>query len=375
MKILVLGGTGVISTAVVKLCNEKGLDVTCINRGNKTDENEKLGITVFKCDLNNKEGISAYLNDKQYDVVLDFLCYREKNIADHLDLLKKKVGQYILISTDSVYKVKDDGSYYIEGDELGNPIWSYSVGKIECENYLVSFCEKNKINWTIVRPAITFGNTRIPYGLMPDVGFHYFLVNRIKCGKYIPEWNHGNNVATMVRSEDFAKLFVPLIGNREAYGEIYNVCGDEYISNREILDYVSAYVGENVKTVNVEIDDILSLFKERVGEFAVDRAHDHKVSNAKIKKLSGEAPSISVKDGIAMTLAYYESNNYLRGIDYFFDGRIDRIINESKEVKEKQRFRNYQGGSYLKHRLKYFKGYHFDSKLLTAIRQLYHKFR
>lgn len=342
MEILILGGTGVISTAVVKLCVERGYSVTLVNRGRRKNDNAGLGITVYNCNVSNGAAMRQLLEGKKYDAVVDFLCYSADALKVHLDALKGKTKQYVLISTDSVYKVKENGDVYTEEDELGNPIWKYSTGKVECEEFIKRNHADFGMEYTIVRPAVTFGNTRIPYGLMPKEGYHYFLIDRINNGKYIPIWNDGKNISTIMRSEDFARFFVPLLGNNKAYSETFNVSGDEYASNADVLKWVSEYSGKPVKTVNVSVNEITHVFKDRVGEFAVDRAFDHRVMNAKVKALSGASCTLTIKEGIGKSIAYYEQNDFCSGTDYFFEGQLDRIINDSKKVKEKQRFVNYR---------------------------------
>ena len=349
MNVLILGGTGVISTSVVKHCIEKGYKVSCVNRGRRKNDNSSLDVTIYNCDVSDSQTLRILLAGKKYDSVVDFLCYSAETLQSHMKTLKGLVKQYVLISTDSVYKVKKDGDTYQENDELGNPIWQYSTGKVACENFIKEHHEEYGMAYTIVRPAVTFGNTRIPYGLMPKEGFHYFLIDRIRTGKYIPVWNKGNNISTIIRSEDFARFFVPLLGNEQAYSQTFNVSGDEYVTNAEVLQWVSDYVGQEVKTLDVSVKSITNVFKDKVGEFAVDRAYDHKVSNAKIKYLTGFSCSMTVREGIEKSISYYEKNNYCSGIDYFFDGQLDRVINDSKMAAERQRFVNYRqmgGGNF-----------------------------
>ncbi len=345
MDVLILGGTGVISTSVVRLCVEKGYNVTCVNRGKSKNDNADLSITVFHCRVTNEPAMRGFLEGKFFDVAVDFLCYSAETLKLHMDYLRGHVKQLVLISTDSVYKVKKEDGIYSEDDERGNPIWKYSTGKIACEDFIKENHKEYGMEYTIVRPALTFGNTRIPYGLMPKEGYHYFLVERIKHNKSIPIWNGGQNISTIIRSEDFAKLFVPLLGNEKAYSEVFNVCGDEFVSNMDILKAVSDYAGKLINTVDVSVEEITNVFKDRVGEFAVDRAYDHKVMNTKVKTLTGVSLTMTVEEGLRQTLSYYENNDYCSGIDYFFDGQLDRLINETSEVTKKQRFVNYWGGS------------------------------
>ena len=361
MNVLILGGTGVISTSVVKLCVENGYKVSCVNRGRRKNDNSSLDVTVYNCNVSDGETLRDMLAGNMYDAVVDFLCYSAEALQSHMKTLKGLVRQYVLISTDSVYKVKKDGDTYQENDELGNSIWRYSTGKVACEEFIKEHHEEYGMKYTIVRPAVTFGNTRIPYGLMPKEGYHYYLIDRIRSGKYIPVWNEGKNISTIIRSEDFARFFVPLLGNEQAYSQTFNVSGDEYVTNSDVLRWVSDYVGKDVKTVDVSVESITKVFKDKIGEFAVDRAYDHKVSNAKIKSLTGISCSMTVREGIEKSIFYYEENNYCSGIDYFFDGQLDRLINDSKKADAKQKFINYRPAESVANHIEYLKGYYCNS--------------
>jgi len=241
MKVLIVGGTGVISSAVVNEAVKQGIDVTCINRGNNHGVTPNPQVTTMHFDVRNRNVADEFLSGKHYDVVVDFICFKADQIKYSLDLFKDKCSQYIFISTDSVYKLQKDG-YYDETTPQSNPEWAYSFQKAECENIVRDFCGKNHINYTIVRPSITYGNTRIPYGFMPAYGYHYSIVERIKAGKPVVCWNDGQNKQTIMRVEDFAVGMVGLWGNEKAYNEAFGICG-EVVTWDEVLKAIEEAIG------------------------------------------------------------------------------------------------------------------------------------
>ena len=175
MKVLVVGGTGVISTAVVNEAVNQYIDVTCINRGNNYGQHSNPQAKTLHFDVRNLEVAQQYLKNTFYDVVVDFVCYNLAHLKKSLELFHDKCFQYVFISTDSVYKLRKDG-HYDEDCEQSNPEWAYSYEKADCEKYLIDYCTEHHLTYTIVRPSITYGNTRIPYGLMPLYGYHYTLI-------------------------------------------------------------------------------------------------------------------------------------------------------------------------------------------------------
>ncbi len=355
MKILIVGGTGLISTAVVNEAVARGMDVTCINRGNNYGNRENPNAKFIHFDIRDKEVAEKKLFGHKYDVVLDFICYNAIQVQYSLELFHDKCSQYVFISTDSVYKLQKDG-HYDENTPQSNPEWEYSYQKANCEEIVRSYCKKHDIVYTIVRPSITYGNTRIPYGLMPSYGYHYTLIERMKAGKPIVTWNNGQNYQTVMRVEDFAVGLVGLWGNPQAYNNDFGICG-EAVTWNQILEAIEEKVGIKAIRVDLPVTRIIKELPSRKGEFVIDRAEDHIVSNRKLKEA---VPSFKIKynlkKGIAKTIDYYQSNNKrILGIDYRFDGQMDRLLH-SVPLKAKIGYVNYESDKCLRHYFQYLLG-------------------
>jgi nucleoside-diphosphate-sugar epimerase len=325
MKVLIVGGTGVISSAVVSEAVNQGIDLTCINRGNNYGQKENKGATILHFDVRDLKTAKEALKNMHFDVVVDFVCYNVSHLQKSLDLFHDKCSQYIFISTDSVYKLRKDG-HYAEDCEQSNPEWAYSYEKAECEEYLVNYCSSHNLVYTIVRPSITYGNTRIPYGLMPLYGYHYTLVDRMLAGKPIVTWNNGLNYQTMMRVEDFSTVLVGLWCNQQAYNQAVGICGEpsRWV---DVLDIIDKHYGISSKRIDVPVDAMVKMYPKKRGEILIDRAEDHIVSNTKMKELvPNYSPKYNLTSGVNETLTYYQNNNKVLGVDYKFDGQIDRLI-------------------------------------------------
>ena len=207
------------------------------------------------------------------------------------------------------------------------PIWQYSVEKWAAEQKLQKLASATQCNYTIVRPCVTYGDTRIPYGIYPEYGYHWTLCARILAEKPIITWNNGDNRCNMLSVEDFAVGVVGLIGNDKAYNEAFNICGDETPSWREVLSAVENYLGKKAITIDVTSEFYANNLPHRAGEILGGRSIDANISNIKIKAIVPEfKQSISIKEGVFKTLDAYKAQNYQLGIDWRFDGDTDRII-------------------------------------------------
>ncbi|UVR14752.1 NAD-dependent epimerase/dehydratase family protein [Parabacteroides distasonis] len=184
------------------------------------------------------------------------------------------------------------------------------------------------VKYTIIRPCVTYGDTRIPYGIVPQYGYHWTLIARVLNGKPIVRWNEGNNRCNMMRVEDFAVGVVGLIGNPMAYNEAFNICGDETPSFNEVLECLSELIGASPKLVDVDSAFYAKELPEKSGEILGGRSIDAINSNEKIKwAVPAFRHTISLKEGMKLTYDAYIKNNFQHGIDWKYEGETDCVIN------------------------------------------------
>ena len=247
MRILVIGGTGVLSSAVVKEALKQGINVTMINRGRRKNL-IPLGVELIKSDKDDLQSIRKALRGREFDAVMDYLCYTDEETTKSFNLYSQYTKQYFFISSCAVYNTSL-GEVCKENSPKVLPIWNYSVNKWASEKHLMSLASQTDVKYTIIRPCVTYGDTRIPYGISPQYGYHWTLVARILNNKPIIRWNGGVNRCNMMRVEDFAVGVVGLIGNPKAYNEAFNICGDETPSFNDVLDCLSRLTGKPINTL------------------------------------------------------------------------------------------------------------------------------
>jgi len=324
-EILLIGGTGVLSSAVTKQALQGGFAVTMINRGNNPIP---PGAELIRSDKNNFQYIEKALEGRVFDAVIDFLCYTDDETEKSISFYSKYTKQYFYISSCAVYNTEIlQGQKAYEESEKVLKIWPYSVSKWASEQKVQKLAEKYNIKYTIIRPAVTYGDTRIPYGIYPPYGYHGTFIARILNGKPIIRWNGGVNRCNMMRVEDFSVGVVGLIGNDKAYDEAFNICGDETPSWNDVLDAMQDALQRKITVVDVTSDFYANEIPDRKGELLGGRSIDAIISNEKIKKVVPEfKQNISLKAGVRRTIEAYLDNHYQKGIDWDFDAETDRII-------------------------------------------------
>lgn len=353
MNLLIVGGTGVLSTAVVRGALAKSMKVTVINRGNRKGRIPKE-VELIRSDIKDSVFIKSALEGRHFNAVIDFLCYNKEQTAYSLELFKGFADQYIFISTACVYDTSIPG-VKTEDSPKGLKDWIYSTDKWECEQYLVQKAAEYGINYSIVRPCVTYDDTRIPYGIMPPYGYHWTLAARILAGKPVITWDGGSARWNIMRVEDFAIGVVGLVGNTMAYDQAFNICGDEAVSWTEVLDKLGKILGKEPVCLDITSAQLKKYCPGREGEIS-GRAYDAIIGNSKIKNVVPEfKQKISLEEGLAMTVEAYKNQNYQKGIDWRFDALWDYIVLKEKGLgcRLNTRFTNYIGTASLKDRLIY----------------------
>ena len=358
MNILIVGGTGVLSSAVTAEALRRGIKVTMINRGRREINKDA---ELIKHDCREYNAIENDLTGRHFDAVIDFLCYTEEQLEYSFKLYSMFADQYIYISSCAVYDTRISG-IKSEDDPKPLSIWKYSVDKWNSECLLSRLARGSGCAYTVIRPAITYGNTRIPYGITPPYGYHWTLVARILAGKPIIRWNHGENRCNMMRVEDFAVACVGLIGNVRAYGEAFNICGDEMPSFNEVLSAISKVIEKEVLTVDVTSEFYAEEIPAKAGEILGGRSLDALNGNDKIKSVVPSfKQTILIEEGIARTIQAYRETNYQKGIDWAFDADTDRIVrkwckhNAIPSLEYNLRFVDYIGSASSRDRIMYYK--------------------
>jgi len=279
-------------------------------------------------DIRNIDDIKIKLENSVFDVVVDFVSYNLQQLKQPFSILESKCRQYIFISSCCVYRRAKSDFPIREDSPKPNEQLPYGVDKYECEQYLQS--TKHKCHYTIVRPYITYGDTRIPFALAPLARFHGTLIKRILNNKPLFIWKEDNRIpiCTLTHTKDFAIGFCGLLLNERAFDTDVNIVGDEKCSWLEVIKIIYDRLGKTTLSIpEISIKDICEYFPNDSQFFHGDRNLDAVFDNSKIKELVPEFVSkTSLKEGVNNTINYYITNNYLDGFDYKYDAQLDRLL-------------------------------------------------
>lgn len=324
MKILLIGGTGILSTDIVNECLKRKYEVYIFNRGHNNSEIDK-SVKIIIGDIRDKEDVIYKFKNYHFDVIIDFLSYTERQLKQNLEIFDGKCKQYIFISSATVYRKTKKGEKITENTEVENNQWSYSSNKIKCEELLADNYKITRQDYTIVRPYVTYSKKRIPFAVIP--GRQWTLANRILNDKPVLLWDDGKARCTLTQTKEFAIGMVGLFLNKNAYEEVFNITTNDSLTWKEALIDIANALGKEVIIANIPTSFIIKELKEYKGVLLGDKGLDREFDNAKIRKVVPEFnPKIKFEEGIKETINYYESNPKARKVDYIWDGRIDATI-------------------------------------------------
>ena len=300
MRILLIGGTGTISTAITALLAKRGTDrVWVLNRGNRANSLPE-GVGQIVADAYDKDSFSKAVDGLEFDVAGYFIGFDVKQVAIAHDVLSGKVKQFIYISSASAYEKPPKNWLITEDTPLVNPFWEYSRKKAECEKYLMDRYSSEGFPVTIVRPSHTYCERSTPVGMHGSKG-SWAVLKRMIDGKPVIVHGDGTSLWTMTDSRDFAKAFVGLFGKEQALPLLrtaYEGSPDDYWLRYAVTAYETGHkstamqVLKTMRKRNPKDIDVLELYEHiylKEGKLKQALA-----SRDAIDKLTGEATEQSV---------------------------------------------------------------------------------
>jgi nucleoside-diphosphate-sugar epimerase len=249
MKVLVLGGTGVISSCIVNTLIKRNDSVTIINRGKTVAENRN-GITLLIADRKDRETFEAACTSDIYDAVIDMICFDLDDAKQTVALFKDRTKQIIICSTIAAYK-RPYCTLPVEEDSeslMDSPLFPYSFHKANMERYLREEQQQKGVPITIVRPSQTFGKGSRNIGTFRQ---NYTIVERMKTNKPLVVFGDGHNPWTYSFAPDVANAIVSLIGVRGSLGESFHVTSEEKVIFEDLYLEFGKLIGVEPKFVYV----------------------------------------------------------------------------------------------------------------------------
>lgn len=340
MKVLFIGGTGIISTACTQLAIEQGFDLTLLNRGRRSSA-PPAGGKIISADIHDASAVSQALSGARFDAVVDWIAFQPADVERDIALFRGRTRQLVFISSASVYQKPVSHYLITESTPLANPYWEYSQQKIACEERLMRAYREEGFPVTIVRPSLTYGDTQITLAVN-SWAKSYTVADRMRRGKKVIVPGDGTSLWVITHNTDFAKGLVGLLGRDQAIGHAFHITSEEVMCWDQWYRLTAEAAGAEPRLVHIASDFLGVYLPETRGSLLGDKAASVVFDNTKIKRfVPGYCATVPFERGIRRTMAWFDADPARRQVDTEADARWDRVI----EVYERAAFEGQGAGS------------------------------
>ena len=341
MRVLFIGGTGIISTACTQLAAERGIDLTLLTRGQHA-ASLPAGVKTVAADIADAAAVERALAGQTFDAVVDWIAFEPKQIERDIELFRGRTRQYIFISSASAYQ-RPVGHYLItESTPLANPFWDYARNKIACEERLMRAYREEGFPITIIRPSLTYSETQVTLPVN-SWAKSYTVVDRMRRGKPVIVPGDGTSLWVITHNTDFAKGLVGLLGLEQAIGNAFHITSDEVMCWDQFYRVVAEAAGAEPRLVHMACDFITTCLPDMRGTLMGDKAVSVVFDNSKIKRFVPDfRATVPYGQGIRRTLAWFDADPARKQIDEEANAKWDRLI-EAYERGTAEAVRQFKG--------------------------------
>ncbi|WP_062390186.1 NAD-dependent epimerase/dehydratase family protein [Demequina iriomotensis] len=335
MRILIIGGTGLISSELAALAHAAGHDLTLVNRGRSTAATTPPGAHVIHADATDAAALRAALHGarlrrERFDAVLQFIAFSPAHVADDVETFAPLADQYVLVATSAAYMTFDRLRPLTEDTPQENLHWEYARLKAEAERVLREQAAPVGLPWTVVRPAHTYGPSKIP-GYTGNSAHPWTLVDRMRRGADIVVPGDGTSLWTLTHARDVAAGMLGLLGNDAALGEAVHITSDEALTWGGIHAAIGRAAGLSPEalaeqTVHVPSDALVAASPSSAGGIYGDKMHPAVYDTSKIKALvPGWSARIPFEEGMAEAIAWFEADPARQTVDAAANRMLDAV--------------------------------------------------
>jgi nucleoside-diphosphate-sugar epimerase len=324
MRILIIGGTGIISTGITRLLIARGDEVVLYNRGLSPSLVEGSTTTI----TGDRKDFAAFEKQMQaagtFDCVIDMVCYLPEEAESAIRAFKGRTGQYIFCSTVDVY-TKPAAVYPITeaAERLPSEKFPYAYNKARCEELLFDAHQRGDLVVTSIRPGHTYGEGG--NNLLHALGSGNYHVDRLKKGQPIILHGNGTSFWPTCHRDDVAVAFVGAAGNQKAMGRGYHVAGEEWMTWKAYHQGLAKAIGAKApEFVHIPTDVLVRMAPQQAYLTEVNFSYNNLFDNSAAREDLGFRVTIPWVEGARRTIQWLDENDKLEKSDDF--PFYDRII-------------------------------------------------
>lgn len=283
MKVLIIGGMGVIGGAITEAASKKDIEVYVVSRRKPFEKWKDLPVHYIQGNWKD-DAFAEKLVSGNFDVIVDTQIFNEDQLIRSTRIVNNHCTQFFYISTDSVYKHPSINLKEDDDIDISDISWKYGYDKRIAELYLESHSAEYSFYWTVIRPTITFGDTRIPVGFSSKRNT-YTLADRIINKKPIIRFDDPKTEHAICHTSIFGEAVCALFLNESSRSNAYHISDDKGYTYDEIFSAIEDIVGEEALFVHLDTNLVKKYSKSVYEEMIYDKNPTFTLDNSKIKSL------------------------------------------------------------------------------------------
>lgn len=327
MDVLLVGGTGTISTGITKQLVEEGHDVTLFNRGET--EAEIPDVEIIQGDRTEFDRFERRLSSTDgFDCIVDMVCFTPEEARSAVRAYDGVAEQVIFCSTVDVYHRPVD-SLPVREDAPHDPnVSEYGRQKSACEDVFFDAHDDGTFETTVLRPWSTYGEGGT---ILHTFGTGTYYLDRLRKGKPIVVHGDGSSVWGPCHRNDVAGAFVGAIGNEDAYGEAYHVTSEETMPWDVYHETVARVLdAPEPELVHIPTDVLRRIAPDRTEMLENHFQFSTVFDNSKAKADLGFEYTISWEEGARRTIEWLEERDRIEDAETV--PQDDQIVRAWREL-------------------------------------------
>jgi nucleoside-diphosphate-sugar epimerase len=322
MKVLIVGGTGLISTGITRMLVERGDAVTVYNRGKRQADIPQ--VTRIAGDRTDYAAFETQMAEaRTWDAVIDMVAFVPEDVESAIRAFRGRTAQYVFCSTVDVY-TKPAVRYPIREDaeRKPSPTFPYALNKARCEALLEEAHAQGEFVSTTIRPAWTYAEGG---SVLHPFGWSSYFIDRLRKGRPVVVPGDGTSFWAACHRDDVARAFVAALGNPQTYGRGYHVTGEEWLTWNDHMRIVAEAAGGPDPEVVPIPTQLLGRVLPKRAEWCVENFHYNNIfDNSAAREDLGFRYTIPYAEGARRMVAWLDEHGSIEDSDAhpFYDRLI-----------------------------------------------------
>lgn len=304
MKVLLVGGTGVISSGIVKQLVSDGHEAVVLSRGSRKPARD--GVETLVADKGDRAVFVKQMKNHRFDAVIDMISFNADDVQTTIEAFEGRTDHIVVCSSIAAY-TRPYASLPVREDAeslWNDPDFGYAFNKARMEHAAMAAWNQRKVPITVIRPSLTFGVGGANLGTLRQ---NYGIVDRIRRGRPLVMFGDGCQGFSFTFVPDLARAFVGVLGKSAAIGQAYHASSEEPTVWKQFYLTFGKLVGKEVELAYIPSAYLKEAKPELFAHLYLEKTYDGLFSNDKLRTVvPGFRAQVTLEQGLREMLAWWE---------------------------------------------------------------------